>query len=51
MPPIEEDPHYACDDVRGGSEENVVRYVLGVSLALAITFLSATWMTGAIAMP
>lgn len=51
MLPIKEDPHYSSDDVRGGSEEHVVRYVLGISLALAITFLSATWMTGAIAMP
>ncbi|QNE06795.1 hypothetical protein [Croceicoccus marinus] len=50
MPPLEED-HYASDDVRGGSEEHVVRYVLGFSLALAITCLTTTWMTGAMMMP
>ena len=51
MLPIDEEPHYASEDVRGGSEERVLRYVLGISLGLAITFLSATWMTGAITMP
>ena len=51
MPPMEEDEHYASDDVRGGSEEHVVRYVLGFSLVLAIATLTTTWMTGALMVP
>lgn len=51
MPLLEEEESYGSDDVRGGSEEHVVRYVLGFSLALAIGALTTTWMTGALMMP
>ena len=38
------------DDVEasGGSTPHIVRYVLGISLALAIVALSAIWITGAL---
>lgn len=47
----EKDRRLSSDEVRGGSEEHVVRYVLGFSLFLAIVTLTTTWMTGALAMP
>ena len=40
--------HISTDDARGGSIEHVVRYVLGISLFLAITSLSAIWLYGAL---
>ena len=36
--------------VRAGSEEHVVRYVLGVSLTLTVFALSLTWISAALAM-
>lgn len=44
----EENPHYSPDHVRGGSEEHVVRYVLGSSLGLAIVTLSTAWIGSAV---
>lgn len=40
--------HVASDDARAGSSEHVVRYVLAVSLALAILVTSVIWITGAV---
>ncbi len=42
-----EEVHVDTDEVRGGSTPHIVRWVLGVSLFLAVMLLSATWMTGA----
>lgn len=42
-----EEVHIATDEARGGSSENVVRWVLGFSLLGAILLLSAIWMFGA----
>lgn len=39
----------ATDDVRAGSEDHVVRYILGVSLPMAVVALSAIWITAALA--
>lgn len=40
--------HIDEDEARGGSTPHIVRYVLGISLALAIVALSAIWITGAL---
>ncbi|WP_268934739.1 hypothetical protein [Sphingobium sp. CAP-1] len=32
----EQEQHIATDDARGGSTPHIVRYVLGISLALAV---------------
>ena len=40
--------HVETDEARGGSESNVVRYVLIISVVLAIVLLSIIWMTGAL---
>lgn len=39
------------DQARAGSTPHIVRYVLGISLALAILALSAIWITGALNAP
>jgi len=43
--------HIETDDARAGENSHVGRYVLGVSLALAIAALSAIWITGALTSP
>ena len=43
-----EEIHVDTDEARAGSTPSVVRYVLLVSLALAIVALSAVWITGAL---
>jgi hypothetical protein len=40
--------HLDEDEARSGSTPHIVRYVLAISLFLAIVLLSAIWMTGAI---
>lgn len=35
-------------DAKGGSNEGVVRWVLAISLGLAIVALTVIWMTGAL---
>ena len=40
--------HVATDEARGGSTPHIVRWVLGISLILAIVLLSMTWITGAL---
>lgn len=40
--------HVDETEASGGSKEGVVRYVLVISLLLAIAFLSIIWITGAI---
>jgi hypothetical protein len=40
--------HVATDEARGGSTPHIVRWVLGISLFLAIALLSITWITGAL---
>lgn len=42
-----EEVHVQTDEARGGSTPHIVRWVLGVSLFLAIMLMSAAWMTGA----
>lgn len=43
-----EEVHVDTDEARGGSTPHIVRYVLLISLVLAIIALSVTWMTGAL---
>lgn len=40
--------HIATDEARGGSTPQIVRYVLVISLVLAILALSLIWITGAV---
>jgi hypothetical protein len=43
--------HLDQNEARAGSTPKVVRYVLLVSIALAIIALSAIWITGAVNSP
>jgi len=48
MQRIGEEVHIDEDEARSGSTPHIVRYVLGISLALAIVALSAIWITGSL---
>lgn len=39
-----EEIHVETEDARGGSTPGVMRYVLGISLLLAIVLLSLVWI-------
>ncbi len=39
-----EEVHTGTDDARAGSTPGVVRYVLGISLTLAVIAMSAVWI-------
>lgn len=43
--------HIDQDEARAGSTQKVVRYVLLISISLAIIALSAIWITGALTSP
>jgi len=43
--------HITAEEARGGSTPHVVRYVLAISLVLAILALSLIWITGAVSSP
>lgn len=40
--------HISTDEARGGATPNIVRYVLLISLFLAIAALTLIWVTGAL---
>jgi hypothetical protein len=40
--------HIETDEARGGSTPHIVRYILVISLFLAIAALSLIWITGAV---
>ncbi len=42
-----EEVHVTTDEARGAATPHIVRYVLLISLVLAIIALSVIWMTGA----
>ena len=42
-----DETHLDTDEARGGESTGVMRWVLGISLLLAIVLLSAIWMFGA----
>lgn len=46
--PTDEPIRETTDEARAGTTPRIARYVLGISLALAIITLSAIWITGAI---
>ena len=50
MERIGEEVHIETDEARSGSTPHIVRYVLGVSLVLAIVALSTIWITGALSL-
>ena len=39
--------HRTAEEARGGSTNNIMRWVLGISLAAAIIAMSAIWIFGA----
>ena len=43
--------HLDTEEARAGENSNVVRYVLTISLILAIVALTAIWVTGAATSP
>jgi len=43
-----EEVHIATDEARSGSTPHIVRYVLLISLFLAIAALTVVWVTGAL---
>lgn len=43
----QEEIHVTTEEARAGSTPHIVRYVLFISLFLAIAALSAIWITGA----
>lgn len=45
---IGDEIHLDTQEARGGETPHIVRYVLIVSLLLAIIVLSAVWITGAL---
>jgi hypothetical protein len=48
MQRIGEEVHVDTDEARAGSTPHIVRYVLLISLALAILAMSAVWITRAV---
>lgn len=40
--------HIETDEARGGSTPHIVRYVLVISLFLALAAMSLIWITGAV---
>ncbi len=43
---MEQQMHRSTDDTRGGSTEHVVRYVLGISLVLALATMTIVYLWG-----
>ncbi|HET9642919.1 MAG TPA: hypothetical protein VFP68_06095 [Burkholderiaceae bacterium] len=50
MKRIGDEIHIDVDEARSGQTLHVMRYVLGISLALAIAALSAIWISGALSL-
>ncbi len=48
MPDPRRKVHIEEDDAKAGSNEGVVRWVLGISLLLAIVAMTVIWVTGAL---
>ena len=46
-----EETHITTDEARGGENTHIVRWVLAISLLLAIGALTIIWVTGAIVTP
>ena len=46
--PEPEERHFSDEEVSGGSKENVVRWVLGISLLLVVVAMSAAWIIPAL---
>ncbi len=47
----DEEVHVETDEARGGSTPGIVRYVLVISLVLAIAAMTLIWVTGALTSP
>jgi len=43
-----DDPHYSEEEASGGTKENGVRWVLGVSLLLIVLAMSLAWIIPAL---
>lgn len=51
MPDDPYERHYSEEEASGASKENVVRWVLGVSLLLVVVAMSAVWIIPALMGP
>ena len=45
---MEPEVHKSTDDARAGATPHIVRYVLGISLFLAILAMTIIWVSGAL---
>jgi hypothetical protein len=50
MRKIGDEIHIETDEARAGETPHIVRYVLGISLFLAIAAMSIIWITGAMSL-
>ena len=50
MKMIGEELHIDTDEARSGATPHIMRYVLAISLLLAILAMSAIWISGAISL-
>lgn len=48
---MEQEIHKDTDSARAGTTPHIVRYVLGISLFLAIAALTIIWVSGALTSP
>lgn len=46
-----QETHITTDEARGGQGLNVVRWILAISLFLAVAALTIIWVTGALVTP
>ncbi|GLT02124.1 hypothetical protein GCM10007897_35280 [Sphingobium jiangsuense] len=49
LPPVDPDPHpmhRSTDETRAGTTPHIVRYVLGISLALALVVMTIIYLWG-----
>ncbi len=46
-----EETHITTEEARGGRTNHVVRWVLAISLLLAMSALTIIWVTGAVVTP
>jgi hypothetical protein len=50
MKKIGDEVHLDTDEARAGDTPHILRYILAISLVLAILSLSAIWITGALSL-
>lgn len=46
-----DETHITTEEVRGGETKHILRWILAISLVLAIAALTIIWVTGALTTP